>query len=182
MPQAVDHFLPRVVGIGGADDHLQIRSGLPQAGGGLDAVPAGWHPHIHKRQRVGPPFRKRGGDFFQGLVALRSEIQIEGGLLGSGQRCAEERRILLLEGAAIGVGLEDFTEILVDGAVVIDHQDAVDTIRRRSRCGDVGFHKCVMKPGGGLAGSLRRKIATMRVIFLFLRFATVNRLWMVQPS
>ena len=52
MSQFVRHLGPRVIGKRRADDNLQLGIHLPNPGCSLDSIPAGWHPDIHKRNRI----------------------------------------------------------------------------------------------------------------------------------
>ena len=53
--QPPDDLRPAVIGIGGADDHLQVGIHPPQLVDGLDAVPAGRHADVDEGQAYGRP-------------------------------------------------------------------------------------------------------------------------------
>ena len=123
--QTPGHLVPRVVGIGGADDDLQVRIGFQQAGGGFDPIPARRHAHIHKGQR------KRAA----GIHRLLGRGQSFLSLIGRGQFefqpfprpgiGAEQilRRLCQL-GVLLLAAAQNFSEIGVDGAVVINDENA----------------------------------------------------------
>ena len=56
VAEALDDVMPGKIGVGGADDDLQIRAFPPDVINGFNPVPARFHAHVHERHGVGPPF------------------------------------------------------------------------------------------------------------------------------
>lgn len=125
------HLVARVIGVGGADDDLEIGIDGPDAGGGLDAVPAGRHANVHEHHGVGTVLLEGTADEHDGFLALESGIELEVGQ--GGQRLAgraEEGGLVVGERTIAGFAAEDFSEVVVDGRAVIDDEDAVGGFRR----------------------------------------------------
>ncbi|MNF76085.1 hypothetical protein D3C84_581840 [compost metagenome] len=117
--EALGHFLPGIVGVGGAEGNLQLGVGLPELLDGLDPIPAGRHAHVDERHGVGPPLRQRAGEHGQGFLALMGGVEFEGVLHGRG--VAEQGRLGGGQhGLAVLAGAENLAEVLVDRRVVVD--------------------------------------------------------------
>ena len=70
-----DHFLPRIIRIRRADDHLQLRRNLPEPLRRLDAIHAGRHPHIDKGERGLAALRHRALQQRAAFRALEGKFQ-----------------------------------------------------------------------------------------------------------
>jgi hypothetical protein len=77
LADLADHFLPRVVGVGGADDDLQLGIHFPDPADRLDAVPARGHAHIHECHRIRPAFVERVLHLGESLLALEGRVDLE---------------------------------------------------------------------------------------------------------
>jgi hypothetical protein len=64
-----------MVGIGGADDDLNIRVGIPDMLYRFETVPARGHPHIDKSQCVRAIFAKGLFNLFVPFFSLRCEVE-----------------------------------------------------------------------------------------------------------
>jgi len=96
----------------------------------LDAIPARRHADIHERHRVGPAFSHGAPDHFETLLALVGGLQLEADVLARRHRLAEERGFHI-EGFVGGVlAGEDLFEIAVNGAVVVNDEDAEVLFKR----------------------------------------------------
>ena len=108
-----------------AEHDQDFRIDLPDALDGFYAVPAGRHADIDERQRVRAAVAQGLLDQRESLLALVGRVDLEsfGGLLLDGY-VAEQRRRLLLDGPVVVIlGSDDLAEILVDGFLVVDHQN-----------------------------------------------------------
>ena len=116
-------FLPGIIRVRRADHHLQIRIDLPQFVRGLNAIPAGGHPHIHKRNRKAPVLSDRLEHQFQAFFALGGAFQLEVPVDFRRRSLAIQFRLGGLEFmTAVAFGRQNFAEIIVDGAIVIDDE------------------------------------------------------------
>jgi hypothetical protein len=77
LPDFRANFLPRIVGIRGADDDLHIRIDFPDLRDRFNAIPAGRHSHIHECQRIRPALLERFLYHFQPFFALEGRIQFK---------------------------------------------------------------------------------------------------------
>ena len=129
--EARAHFLPRVIGIGGANDDLQGGIDVPQLLDRLDAVPTRGHAHIDERKRVGLLGSERPPHELQRLLPLKCGIQIESACERGGRfRCIENHGFDRFErGVACVRSGEDFSEVFVDRRIVVHYQNA-----RAGRC------------------------------------------------
>ncbi len=128
VAQTGQHVLPRILGIGGADDDLQVGGDLPQLERGLDAVPAGRHPDIDKRHSVGAAVGDGLLDALEAFGALMSAVDVEVGPGPAGRDTGAEH--FGLECVERGGGFadgraENFPDVSVNGRIVVDHEDAV---------------------------------------------------------
>src|SRR5437667_12009640 len=85
------HLFPGVIGVGGANYHLQGRVRFPDAVNGFHAVPAWRHAHIDESQRVGPALLNGPLHLLQTFLALVGRIDLEAGLVGLLRGVAEKQ-------------------------------------------------------------------------------------------
>src|SRR5439155_10067125 len=103
----------------------QVRIRFPQLHRSLNAVPTWAHAHVHKSQSVGLPGIQRLLKLTQPFLSLKRRVDLEGLAPRYRRRLPEKDRFLLLERLATAlIGGENLAKILVNGAVVVDHQDA----------------------------------------------------------
>ena len=127
-----------VVGVGGAEDDLDVGIDLADAAGGFDAVDAGGHADVEEGDgegAAGGAGRGRGGD---GGLALEDALELEGGagLDGRGDGRGEVGEFG--EGRpGGGGGGENLAVVLVDRRQVVGDEDAA-MFRRHVRCREDG--------------------------------------------
>ena len=97
VAEPLEHFLPRVIRICGADHHLEVRIFLPDLCGGLDAVPSGRHPDIHESHGVRDDPRKAFLDQIETFLPLKRGIDIEFGQLKLRNRSAKQCGFVFIE-------------------------------------------------------------------------------------
>src|SRR5208282_2806833 len=122
-PQFVNHLLPGIVRIGGADDDLDFRTAVPKMTDGLHAIPSGRHPHIHKRQRV--RITLLGGllGHRQPLLPLEGRINHKTGARRSGGALPKQLRLGAVEPDVLVLLLaENFPKIRMDRNVVVNDE------------------------------------------------------------
>ena len=126
------HVLPAVVGVGRADDDADVGVFLQHAPRRLDAVHAGRHAHVDEGERVRTSFAARRARHLERLVALIRGVQREAARARADAR-AEELLVQCVEIRVAAVGFQDPAEVLVDGTVVVDDQDARVALRVEAR-------------------------------------------------
>jgi hypothetical protein len=121
--QLARNVVPRIVRIGRAQNDLDVRVHLPNPGDGLDAIPAGRHPHIDKRHGKRFAGSHRFANRRQSFISLKSGGQVE---LRFGPRHQE-----ITEQLRSGPGqvrrsraacFQNLPEVGVDGGVVINDE------------------------------------------------------------
>src|SRR5262249_41236890 len=134
--------------VGGADDDLHLGVDLPDAQGGLDAVPAGRHAHVDEGDGVRAVLPARGAHQLLPVLPLVGGVQDErlGG--GARRRRAAQHHLELGRRGGLARGLgQDLPEVAVDGAVVVDDQDA--PVDRRGRGRVRGGGRWIVEDEGG---------------------------------
>ena len=138
MPERAGNVIPGIIGIGGADDRLQIGTALPDAFESFHAVPARRHAHINKREDVGIGFVDRLLNQLEGFLPLQRGVNPEAGAFQAGGSVAKEFGFDVIE-PRLGVGFraQNFPEIVVDGRIVVDDEDARgEPCRRQAHAGE----------------------------------------------
>ena len=112
--------------MGCADDHLQVWIDFPQFGGGLDPVQARSHADVHESQGV---WLARFHCFLeqaQSVLSLKRRVDLEDLASGCRGRFVEQDGFALLQNLATGqISAENLAKVLMDRAVIVDHQYAV---------------------------------------------------------
>ena len=158
------HLIPGIIGIGGADNDLEVRVGGPKPGNGFDAVPARGHADIYKSQRVRVAVLQRA--FYQGkpLLALSGGIEHESDLFGRSGGLAEKSRTRLVQCGGRDP-VEDLPKVAVDGLGIINDQDAQGV-------GVIGGGAVGNSPAAGWRFGLRSE-SVHRVFVRFMRAASL---------
>ena len=102
---------------------LQVGAGLPDSGGGLDAVPAGGHADINEGHSIGSADGEGLLDHLQAFLALKGGVEFEAGVRAFFEALAKKLGAHFPISAFVGLGRENLPEILVDGPVVINDQN-----------------------------------------------------------
>ena len=168
--QLLDDLVPRVVGEGGANHHLQVGIDLPEPRDGLDAIPARRHLHIDKGQRIRLPLGECGLHAGQSLLPLVRGIDGEGAGSRRTWRCAEKSGasgLLRIDPLAA----QDLFDVLVAGSIVVDHTDSVafevgsHGLRASfdSRDSAPGSAGSLIRRGRGASGRVGASIGSSRV-------------------
>ena len=124
--EAGDNVLPGVVGVRRTEHDQDFWIGLPDALDRFHAVPARRHANIDERQGIRAVVAQRLLDHRQPFLALVGRVDLKrfGGLAARG-RVAEQRRGFLVDGLVVVVlRPNDLAKILVNGFLVVDHQDS----------------------------------------------------------
>ena len=152
--QAVEQFIPGIIGVGGTHHHLQARVCLPQVFDGLGAVPAFGHAHIDEGQGIGSLLVQRPLQFTQTFLPSVGRIQLNrhAGRCGLAAEQGRFHRIHLLR---LHRGRhEDLAKIRMNGRSVVDQQDApVETLAHAgsgTRCSGIRKVKRAPLPGPSL--------------------------------
>ena len=124
VPEPRQQLQPVIVGVGGADDHLYVRVHLPQVFDGLEPVPPRWHAHVDEGDRVRTALRHSRAGAFDSIATLKRGIHVEGRAPGLGRLLPEQPRFGGRYQRLVG-GHQDLAVVLVNGRVVIDHEDAM---------------------------------------------------------
>ena len=125
-----------------ADDDLQVRIDVPQFSRGLDPVPARSHPHVHESQRVGLCRFHRLLEHAQSVLALKRRVDVKNLAPGWRRGVAEQKGFALFQHLMPSLtGAENLAKVLVNRAIVIDHQYALAGL-------DVGWVHYALAWGG----------------------------------
>src|SRR5437763_5847713 len=124
VPEPRQQLQPVIVGVGGADDHLYVRVHLPQVFDGLEPVPPRRHAHVDEGDRVRTALRQRQAGALDSIATLKRGIHVEGRAPGLGRLLPEQPRFGGRYQRLVG-GHQDLAVVLVNGRVVIDHEDAM---------------------------------------------------------
>src|SRR5438067_509115 len=114
-----------MIGVSSADDDLQSGVNLPEAANGFQAIPSRWHPHIDEGHRVRLICCQ--GLFYlgKGFLALKRGFQFEGEARELWFRSPEESLRFLIDGRSGRIVChQDLAEVLVDGRVVVNDENA----------------------------------------------------------
>ncbi|MBL0160031.1 MAG: hypothetical protein IPP47_23535 [Bryobacterales bacterium] len=91
---------------------------------GFHAIPARWHPDVHKRQRVGAAFGQRLLEFRQTLLPLVGGVDLK----HSDRSCllAKEEGLIVLEiRLSLNFAEQDLSQILMNRPIVVDDENSV---------------------------------------------------------
>src|SRR5690606_28843954 len=99
--------------------------------------------NIHEGEGVGPAFGDGGFHFFERLLALEGGVEfvVAVEILGRRRGVAEELGFLGREGFGATFGTEDFAKVVVDGATIVDDENALMAGGHRSA------HEAGREPG-----------------------------------
>ena len=117
------HLIPGIIGIGGADNDLEVRVGGPKPGDGFNAIPARGHANIHKRQGIRPAILQRACYQGQSLLALIGGIEDEVDLFTRCRGGAEQGGLSFVQGGHLDF-VEDLPKVLVNCRGIIDRMRA----------------------------------------------------------
>ena len=121
MAEAPDDVVPGEIGVAGADDDLQVGTFVPDVGNGFDAVPAGFHAHVHEGHGVGPVFGQSLEHTFQSLLAGKGGVHLKDWEIGARRRVARR-----LGAARMGQGPREHAgEEAMDRLVVVDDERSI---------------------------------------------------------
>jgi hypothetical protein len=127
VTESRDHLGPVIVRVGRANDHLYIGIRLPQMFNCLQSIPARRHPHVDECHRVRTPRGDRLGRHLYAFLPLvrRVDLEVRPNRQGNGR--AEQVRFEQIQGCLRGLiclDAQDLAEVMVNGCVVIDDEDA----------------------------------------------------------
>jgi hypothetical protein len=83
---------PVIVGVRGTDHDLYVRIDPPKMLDGLQAIPAGRHPHVDECHAVGVPLLQRLSHLLDAFLTLVRRVDGERGPLGDFNRLPEKSR------------------------------------------------------------------------------------------
>ena len=127
VADSLGDLIPGIIGIGRANDDLQIGKFFPDPRDRFDSIPTRRHAHIDERNRVRISFRNRRAHFFQAFFALKGGIDLKTPGTRSVGLIAEKRGFVGIEFLGeFDIGwAEDLAEILMNRRIVIDDENAV---------------------------------------------------------
>ena len=118
--------VPRIIRIGSANHHLQLRVNLPDTADGLDAVPTGGHANVHKRKRVRMLVLQRPANKVEAFLALQRRVDFERRALRRARGFTEQQRFFAGERGGIGARRrQNLANVLVNRGVVVDDENSV---------------------------------------------------------
>ena len=127
LPIVLRDFVPGIIGVGRADDHLQIGKFLPDAGDRFDPVPARRHAHINEGHGVGLPAAAAARTISRPFLPLKGGVDLKvpcSRRIGASRRKAPLHRHPARRQLRVARA-ENFAEVLVDRGIIVDDEDAV---------------------------------------------------------
>ena len=130
LDEPADDVGPTVVGIGRADDGMNIGVDLPEVLDRFQAVPAWRHTHVYESQREGSPLSHGVTDFVKSFFSLERELDVVTAARRGRRVVISEHRCFEIAQAGVGIfRAEDFAEVVVNGSIVIDNQNSTIQLR-----------------------------------------------------